>query len=1231
MDHQKQQPNTGTSTPDFDFASRIEGNDIYDSLGMSMSGITTDQSNASTTSAADLSDQQQQHRHQHQQQYGGVATTQPLWSLYPSDIANVASQVSQIPINHVSSPKEPPAAHSSAPASMEQVPTTSSVARYPRSSSQMHSHAAPQGAPVPPANGGDYLSFASESQNQRESLLRRCSEAATRSYDLPPTSYTSPPFGYGKPPQRIPHVNRPASTSRQENLSPRGYTTPPIHQYASVHSHTPEIEDYLYQQRTKYKARSSIPPDLSSSKYAEQCIAAAKSSRLPPFALHTEEYNLLRPHLPYVHVTTYLNIRNGILRLWLSNPMVSVTMAEAAGCARDERFYGLAEVAYNWLVRQGYINFGCVEHSAPESIYDPIPPEEKKPRLTVVVVGAGIAGLSCARQLDTLFRRYSHYFTEYQDIPRVIILEGRRRIGGRIYSMPLTTDNNCMVDVGAQLILGFRKGNPLAVLIRRQLGLPVVPIQPPTELYDGATGTKVHEDKEKMIESLFNHVLEKMDQFKAQVPNPNTAHGDEALMRAAKDPNTSRDEFQENQTIAKLEESGELSRPYEDPGEINDHKHDVEDPETRVELEFLRKTGFKVKSGKNAIHVAPEPQGDMHPNLGKTMDSMVRQLQEVSELTPEDIRLFNWFYANLEYSCGSNLDNMSLSSWNQDEGNEFAGRHSMIPTGYQSVTRGLYTLPEKLDVRFKTSVRVLEYGPDQCNIFLENGERISSDRVCMTVPLGVLKERSIQFIPDLPQWKTDSIERLGFGVMNKICLVFDEAFWDENKDIICVAQGPPYETTEQAEYKSRRGQLFMFWNITKVIGRPCLMGLITGEAAVHVANELDEEIVDHAKAVLAKVYPLSRLSKLVESVVTRWQIDPFSCGSYSYIGPEATGADYDLMARPINNSLFFAGEATCRSRPGTVHGAYISGLRAANEILTSIIGEVEIPHPLIPPKDYNRSTHVHSAPPTNNLLLNPTPQSHFSQQRPVRSNMASPAPHPLDNGGYYPPFDSRRPPLMRHDSNDYPIQVATGSSRPSKRKADAKSLKRKASALVEHHHSESEPSEPEHKKSLEEQLKELREKRVAEDNEKMRNDLVKELGERPIKPDRPGANPFLIFQKDFWEICRKDTDVAKRRSTGDPEAKATRNEVRAALGKMWRELPEASKQPYLAATQEIKESNSRNMEEYKKQQRRYEAEAEDFRRRWKEEHPSKPTEDEHRLMQLIQEQHDRESSRKKHH
>jgi monoamine oxidase len=41
--------------------------------------------------------------------------------------------------------------------------------------------------------------------------------------------------------------------------------------------------------------------------------------------------------------------------------------------------------------------------------------------------------------------------------------------------------------------------------------------------------------------------------------------------------------------------------------------------------------------------------------------------------------------------------------------------------------------------------------------------------------------------------------------------------------------------------------------------------------------------------------------------------------------------DFAMISKSVNNVLYFAGEHTCRDR-GSVHGAYLSGMRVAKEV-----------------------------------------------------------------------------------------------------------------------------------------------------------------------------------------------------------------------------------------------------------------------------------------------------------
>ncbi|CAI6331600.1 unnamed protein product [Periconia digitata] len=214
-----------------------------------------------------------------------------------------------------------------------------------------------------------------------------------------------------------------ASSTPESNLTPNQVGPETRRQLKSVKGKPTEL-----------KANASIPTEMSWAEFGRQCILAAESSRLNPFALHQEEYKILRHHVTHAQVTIYLNIRNAILRLWTRNPLVYVSHEEAAGCARDKRYFNLAKVAYTWLMRNGYINFGCVEtpNTAATIPYTKV---KRGVQRTVIVVGAGMSGLGCARHLESLFAQLGNVWVEQGERPpKVVLLEARPRIGGRVYS-----------------------------------------------------------------------------------------------------------------------------------------------------------------------------------------------------------------------------------------------------------------------------------------------------------------------------------------------------------------------------------------------------------------------------------------------------------------------------------------------------------------------------------------------------------------------------------------------------------------------------------------------------------------------------------------------------------------------------------------------------------------------------------------------------------------------------
>ena len=516
-------------------------------------------------------------------------------------------------------------------------------------------------------------------------------------------------------------------------------------------------------------------------------------------------------------------------------------------------------------------------------------------------------------------------------------------------------------EMGGMIITGFDRGNPLNIIVRGQLALPYHALKPDTTIYD-ATGRAVDINRDQYAEKLFNYILDRVSEYKFKLPVPPAVDGDRDLLEAGRDA----------RTISEVEDG---------PAEAINGENKIlsySDPKVQlVPVSSDRLTGrAHMEPGIPAVHTAAYKAKEIgwllrpgvgieydldleaavsskYATLGSVFDEAIRQYTRIIDFTPLDLRLINWHVANLEYSNAITCNKLSLGGWDLDAGNEWEGKHTMVTGGYQQVPRGLLNCPRPLNVRKKSSVRRITYGLGQApasRIECEDGSVIEADYIVSTIPLGVLKQQKIQFEPALPDWKSGAIQRIGFGVLNKVVLVYKEPFWDEGRDIFGTLRNPPDRfTLEQTDYFQQRGRFFQWFNCTKTTGLPTLLALMAGDAAFYTEKTSNDELIMEATRVLRSIFG-PKVPIPIEAVVTRWGRDQFARGSYSYTGPNFKPDDYEVMAKPLGN-LFFAGEHTCGTHPATVHGAYISGLRAASEVLETMIGPINIPDPLVLPKD----------------------------------------------------------------------------------------------------------------------------------------------------------------------------------------------------------------------------------------------------------------------------------------
>ncbi|KAI3957325.1 hypothetical protein MKW98_003046 [Papaver atlanticum] len=505
-----------------------------------------------------------------------------------------------------------------------------------------------------------------------------------------------------------------------------------------------------------------------------------------------------------IEQVNYTLIRNHILTKWREN-INSWLTKESLVRSIPSHGHALLNSAYSFLVSHGYVNFGV----AP-AIKEKIQVEATKPK--VIIIGAGLAGLAAARQLMTFGFK-------------VVILEGRKRAGGRVYTKKMEgSDKIAAADLGGSVLTGTF-GNPLAI-IGRQLSCSLHKVRDKCPLYK-PDGKPVDPDMDMKVETAFNRLLDK------------------------------------------------ASRLRQSMGEVS-----------------------------------------VDVSLGSSLETFREVYGDA--VTSEEMNLFNWHLANLEYANAGLLSQLSLAFWDQDDPYDMGGDHCFLPGGNGRLVQAL---AENLPILYEKTVHTIRCGSDGVQVLAGN-QIFEGDMALCSVPLGVLKSGSIKFVPELPQRKLDGIKRLGFGLLNKVAMLFPHVFWGTELDTF----------GHLSDESSRRGEFFLFYSYATVAGGPLLIALVAGEAAHKFESMPPTDAVSHVLQILKGIYEPQGIDvpEPIQTVCTRWGSDPFSLGSYSNVAVGASGDDYDILAESVGDGrLFFAGEATNRRYPATMHGAFLSGLREA--------------------------------------------------------------------------------------------------------------------------------------------------------------------------------------------------------------------------------------------------------------------------------------------------------------
>lgn len=296
-------------------------------------------------------------------------------------------------------------------------------------------------------------------------------------------------------------------------------------------------------------------------------------------------------------------------------------------------------------------------------------------------------------------------------------------------------------------------------------------------------------------------------------------------------------------------------------------------------------------------------------SLGVTINS----INATKTYTPFEQRAIQYSVnTEIEHEYTADVSVMSLKYWDQDSA--FGGQDVLITQGYDQITS---YLASGLDIRLSTIVTEINYAKTTVSVVTSNGT-YTAPKVIITTPLGVLKKGVIKFTPSLPSSYTSAISRLGMGLLNKLYLRFPYKFWNNQEQLL------GYIGLE-------KGRWAEWYDLQHVTNQPILLGFNAASFAATAEAYTDQQTVASAMSVLRTIYGAASPDPLGYKI-TRWGKNSWSFGSYSYVALGSSPSDCDVFTKSINSRLYFAGEHTNRAYIGTVHGAYLSGLRASRQI-----------------------------------------------------------------------------------------------------------------------------------------------------------------------------------------------------------------------------------------------------------------------------------------------------------
>ena len=198
---------------------------------------------------------------------------------------------------------------------------------------------------------------------------------------------------------------------------------------------------------------------------------------------------------------------------------------------------------------------------------------------------------------------------------------------------------------------------------------------------------------------------------------------------------------------------------------------------------------------------------------------------------------------------------------------------------------------------------------------ITNKGTLTANAAIITLPTNVIAEEADLFMPRLPE-KIEAAAGLPLGLADKIFLSLEDHEEFEPDSRI-------FGSTKNSGTAAYHVRPF---------GRPQIEAYFGGKLARQLEGGGSAAFHDFAVSELVGIFGSSFAQRLKPVRMHCWGTDPFSRGSYSYAIP-GKAACRTVLAAPVDNRLFFAGEACSPADFSTAHGAYATGIAAADQVI----------------------------------------------------------------------------------------------------------------------------------------------------------------------------------------------------------------------------------------------------------------------------------------------------------